>query len=173
MVGRVRAGETGETSVARRRRSRVAAVASPSSRPMASIFTKILNREIPGRFVWKDEQCFAILTINPIQPGHLLVIPREEIDNWVYVPDALRDHLFKVGQTLAKALMKAYRPVKVGLMIVGLEVKHVHLHLMPISAPEHVEFARADKNPDPKALDAAAAKIRAALKEMGVQQIAG
>ena len=140
---------------------------------MPSIFTKILKGEIPGRFVWKDEQCFAILTINPIQPGHLLVIPREEIDQWVYLSDALRDHLFKVAQTLSKALMKAYRPVKVGLMIVGLEVKHVHLHLMPISAPEHVEFKRAEKNPDPKALDAAAARVRAALKEMGVKEVVG
>ena len=140
---------------------------------MATVFTKILNREIPGRFVWKDEQCFAILTINPIQPGHVLVIPRQEIDHWIDVPDALRDHLFEVAQTLAKALMKAFRPVKVGLTIVGLEVLHVHLHLMPISAPEHMEFARAERNPDPKALDAAAAKIRAALKEMGVKQAAG
>ena len=140
---------------------------------MATVFTKILNGEIPGRFVWRDEHCFAILTINPITPGHLLVIPRQEIDHWTYLPDALRNHLFQVAQTLGKALMKAYRPVKVGLAIVGLEVFHVHLHLMPISAPEHMEFARAEKKPDPKALDEAAAKIRAALKEMGVKQVAG
>jgi hypothetical protein len=68
MVGRARAGETGETAAARRRRSRVVAMTSPSSRPMATIFTKILNGEIPGRFVWRDEHCFAILTINPITP---------------------------------------------------------------------------------------------------------
>jgi histidine triad (HIT) family protein len=138
-----------------------------------SVFTRILNGEIPGRFVWKDEQCFAILTINPIQPGHVLVIPKREVDRWTDLPDDLRNHLFMVGQTIAKGLHAAFKPDRVGLMIVGLEVHHVHLHLIPISAPEHMEFARADKSPDPKALDAAAAALRTALKAMGVKQVAG
>jgi histidine triad (HIT) family protein len=140
---------------------------------MATIFTRILNGEIPGRIVWKDEQCFALMTINPIQPGHVLVIPRQEIDHWLDVPDALRDHLFRTAQTVGRALMRAFRPLKVGLSIVGLEVLHVHLHLMPISRPEHMEFARAERNPDPKALDAAAEKLRAALREMGERNVVG
>jgi histidine triad (HIT) family protein len=139
---------------------------------MASVFTRILNGELPGRFIWKDERCFALMTINPIQPGHVLVIPRQEIEHWIDLPDELRDHLFRVGQTIAKGLMAAFKPVKVGLTIVGLEVNHVHLHLIPISSIAHMDFARAEKSPDQKALDAAAAKLRSALKAMGVEQVA-
>jgi len=138
---------------------------------MPTLFTRILNGEIPGRIVWKDERCFALMTINPIQPGHVLVIPREEIDHWLDLPDGLRDHLFKTAQVIGKALMQAFRPVKIGMSIVGLEVLHVHLHLMPISGPEHMEFSRAQKNPDPKALDAAAEKLRAALRAMGRREV--
>ncbi len=130
---------------------------------MPSIFTRILNGELPGRFVWKDDKCFAILTAQPIQPGHVLVIPRQEIDDWVDLPDDLRDHLFATAAVIGKALMKEFQPTKVGVAVVGLEVRHVHLHLIPISAPEHMEFARADKNPDPRALDQVAERLRKAL----------
>ena len=139
---------------------------------MPTLFTKILTGEIPGRFVWKDEQCFAILTINPIQPGHCLVIPRQEIDHWLDVPADLSRHLFATAQTIGKAQMAAFRPEKVGLSIVGLEVRHVHLHLMPIREAKHMDFANADKNPSPAALDAAAAKLRAALRAMGCTAVA-
>lgn len=139
---------------------------------MASVFTRILNGELPGRIIWKDERCFALMTINPIQPGHVLVIPRQEIQHWIDLSDELRDHLFEVAQTIAKGLMEAFKPVKVGLTIVGLEVNHVHLHLIPISSIAHMDFARAEKSPDPKALDAAAAKLRAALKAMGATEVA-
>jgi len=133
---------------------------------MASIFTRILKGEIPGRFVWKDEHCFAILTINPIRPGHTLVISREEIDHWLDVPPELSRHLFDVAQTIGKAQMRAFSPAKVGLSIVGLEVRHVHLHVIPIGDASHVDFKNAEKNPDPKALDAAAERLRTALKGM-------
>ncbi len=140
---------------------------------MASIFSRILAGEIPGRFVWKDEQCFAILTVNPIQPGHVLVIPRQEIDDWLDLSPALRDHLVATAQVLGRALKAAFQPVKVGVAIVGLEVRHVHLHLIPISAPEHMEFARADTHPDPAGLDAVAERVRATLTAMGVRHGAG
>jgi len=140
---------------------------------MATLFTKILAGEIPGRFVWKDEKCFSILTINPIQPGHCLVIPRAEHDHWLDVPADLSRHLFDVAQVIGKAQMQAFQPVKVGLSIVGLEVRHVHLHLIPIREPKHMEFANAEKSPSAAALDDAAAKLRAALKAMGRREIAG
>lgn len=139
---------------------------------MSTLFTKIANGEIPGRFVWKDEKCFSILTINPIQPGHCLVIPRAEIDHWLDVPEELQSHLFGVANAIGQAQMRAFKPEKVGLTILGLEVRHVHLHLIPIREPEHMEFARADKNPEPKALDSAAEKLRAALWELGCKQVA-
>ncbi len=140
---------------------------------MATLFTKILAGEIPGRFVWKDEKCFSILTINPIQPGHCLVIPRQEIDHWLDVPADLSRHLFEVAQTIGKAQMAAFRPEKVGLTILGLEVRHVHLHLIPIREPKHMDFANADKSPSPASLDDAATKLRAALKAQGAHHVAG
>jgi histidine triad (HIT) family protein len=137
-----------------------------------TVFTRIRNGEIPGRFVWKDEKCFSILTINPVQPGHVMVIPNDEIDDWLDVPDELHRHLFTVARTIARAQKEAFRPTKIGLSIIGLEVRHVHLHLIPISQLDHVDFARADKNPDPKALDAAAQRIRDALTKAGARGVA-
>lgn len=139
---------------------------------MASVFIKILEGQIPGRFLWKDEKCFAILTINPIRAGHALVIPRQEIDHWLDVPDELRDHLFRVAKTIGQAQMTAFEPTKVGLTIVGLEVRHVHLHLIPIDSIADMSFDRAEKNPKPEALDQAATKLRAALKAMGCKEVA-
>lgn len=134
---------------------------------MASIFTRILAGEIPGRFVWKDEHAFAILTINPIRPGHTLVIPRREIDHWLDVPPDLQRHLIDVAQTIGKAQMAAFKPTKVGLTIVGLEVRHVHLHLIPIDSIADMSFDHAEKDPKPAALDEAAARLKAALSAMG------
>lgn len=140
---------------------------------MATVFTRILNGEIPGRFVWKDDDCFAILTINPIRPGHVLVISRREIDHWLDVPAELSRHLFDVAQTIGKAQMAAFRPAKIGLSIVGLEVRHVHLHVIPIDGAQDMDFARAEKSPDPKALDAAASRLCAALRAAGCAHVAG
>jgi histidine triad (HIT) family protein len=138
---------------------------------MPSVFTRILNGELPGRFVWKDEQCFAILTINPIRPGHALVIPRREIDHWLDVPGELSRHLFDVAQTIGKAQMQAFRPAKVGLSIVGLEVRHAHLHVIPIDSIEDMDFGRAEKSPSPAALDDAANRLREALRKLGARHV--
>ena len=140
---------------------------------MASVFTRILDGAIPGRFVWKDEHCFAILTINPIRPGHAMVIPRREIDHWLDVPPDLSHRLLDVAQTIGRAQMQAFRPERVGLTIVGLEVRHVHLHVIPIDSIADMDFARADRSPDPRALDDAAARLRAALRELGARHVAG
>jgi histidine triad (HIT) family protein len=139
---------------------------------MPSVFTKIIQGELPGRLVWKDEQCVAMLTINPLKPGHTLVVPRQEVDHWIDVPPDLSRHLFDVAQTIGKAQQAAFKPAKIGLVIVGLEVRHAHLHVVPIDQMRDLDFANAQKNPDPKALDAAAEKLRAALKAMGQKQVA-
>lgn len=131
---------------------------------MASIFTRIIEGELPGHFVWEDERCVAIMTLNPMKPGHLLVIPREEIDHWDDLPAELTAHLMTVSQTLAKALKRAFPCQRVGLLVVGLEVPHVHLHLVPLDAMQDIRvegLAQAQ----PEALAAAAAKVREALGE--------
>jgi histidine triad (HIT) family protein len=130
---------------------------------MASVFTRIIQGELPGRFVWRDERCVAFLSIQPLKPGHTLVVPIEEIDHWIDLPADLSRHVFDVAQRLAEAIQQAFRPKKVGLMIAGLEVPHVHVHLVPIDGLGDLDFARQDKHPDPAALDEAAERIRAAL----------
>jgi histidine triad (HIT) family protein len=136
-------------------------------RAMASIFTRIIEGELPARFVWKDGRCVAFLTINPITPGHLLVVPREPVDHWLDMPPDLTAHLTTVAQTLGRALQRAFAPEKVGLIIAGLEVRHVHLHVLPINALGDLSFENADPAPAPAALDEAAERTRAALREIG------
>lgn len=139
---------------------------------MATVFTKIIDGELPGRFVWKDDRAVAFLTIAPIKPGHTLVVPREEIDHWIDMPTDLAQHVMTVAQAVGKAIQRAFQPTRVGVMVAGLEVPHVHIHLLPIDAISDLDFAKQDSNPDPKSLDEAAEKIRKALEELGYSQVA-
>ena len=100
---------------------------------MATIFTRIIDGELPGRFVWRDDLCVAFLSINPLNPGHTLVVPRQEVDHWLDLDDALAAHLTQVARRIGAAQMQAFAPERVGLMIAGLEVPHVHLHVVPIN----------------------------------------
>lgn len=139
---------------------------------MPSLFTKIIRKELPGRFVWRDARAVGFLTISPLRPGHTLVVPVEEIDHWLDVPPELMQHLTAVAQKIGQALQRTFRPEKVGLMIAGLEVHHVHLHLVPIKSLGDLDFAKADANATPEALDAAAERVRAALREAGHGEVA-
>ena len=139
---------------------------------MASIFTKIINGELPGRFLWRDDRAVAFLTIQPLKPGHTLVVPIDEVDHWLDLDPELARHLLDVSQQVGKAIDRAFEPEKVGLIIAGLEVSHVHLHVTPIHALQDLNFANADWNPDPADLDAAAEKIRGALRELGCSEVA-
>lgn len=140
---------------------------------MASVFTLIINGELPARFVWQDERCVAFLSINPLTTGHTLVVPRVEVDHWIDLDPDLITHLTRVAQQIGVALDRAFRPTRVGLMIAGLEVPHVHLHLVPMSGVHDLDFANADPSPDPAALDAAAAAIRATLLDLGHEAVPG
>lgn len=138
---------------------------------MPSIFTKIINGELPGHFVWKDEICVAFLTIAPLKPGHALIVPREEVDSWTDLePDVMR-HLAGVAQAIGQALDKAYQPEKVGLVILGLEVHHVHLHVSCIWKPTDLDFGNADPNVSPESVAAEAEVVRTKLRELGHQEV--
>lgn len=130
---------------------------------MPTIFTRIINRELPGRFVYEDEHCVAFLTVAPIRPGHTLVVPKLEIDHWVDAPETLTAHLFVAAQKVARAIQTAFPCTKVGLMVAGLEVPHLHIHLTPIDTIADMDFANQDSKATPEALDAAADAIRGAL----------
>ncbi len=129
---------------------------------MASIFSRIIAKELPGHFVWEDEQAVAIMTIQPVRPGHLLVIPKQEVDHWDDLPEALSAHLMTVSQKLAKTLKTVYQCQRVSLQVVGLEVPHVHFHLVPLDSMSDADFSRAS-NADGDALATEAEKIRQAL----------
>lgn len=139
---------------------------------MATLFTRIIDGELPGRFVWRDDRAVAFLTISPIQPGHTLVVPRAEVDNWLDLDPAIAAHLMTVAQTVGNAQRAAFGRDRIGLIIAGLEVPHVHLHVVPITTEADLDFARADPAPEPEALDAAAGALRAALHAVGASGVA-
>lgn len=130
---------------------------------MPTLFTRIINGEIPGRFVYRDDRCVAFLTIAPLKPGHTLVVPVEEINHWIDMPPELAAHVFGVAQRVAQAIQTELQPVKVGLAIVGLEVPHTHLHVTPIWQISDLNFANQNQNPDPAMMDDVAARLRKAL----------
>jgi histidine triad (HIT) family protein len=134
---------------------------------MPSIFTRIIDGEIPGRFVWKDDRVVAFLTIEPMMPGHTLVVPRDEVDHWIDLDPALAAHCFNVAQQIGKAQQLEWNRSRIGMMIVGEEVPHAHLHVVPIDSPGELSFAHVDRSADAAALDDAAARIRARLREIG------
>lgn len=131
--------------------------------PMPTVFTRIIDGEIPGAFVWRDDVCVAFMSINPLRAGHVLVVPIEEVDHWIDCPDDLRDHLFAVAQRIARVLQGVFESERVGLMIAGLEVPHLHLHVVPIDGVNDLDFANAASTVDRDELEKAAALIRDGL----------
>jgi histidine triad (HIT) family protein len=132
-----------------------------------SIFTRIIAGELPGKFVWKDPRAVAFLSIAPMMPGHTLVVPRDEVDHWIDLDPALASHLFAVAQQIGLAQDLEWKPRRIGLLIVGEEVPHTHLHVVPINHPDELTFAHADPSPDFDAIEDAAVRLRARLRELG------
>lgn len=133
---------------------------------MASVFTKILQGTLPARFVYQDEHSAAFLTISPIRPGHTLLIPRLEVDHWIDLPVELAQHLMQVGQRIGRAMKTVFPCTKIGLMIAGLEVSHVHLHVLPIDTAEDLDFSKAQRSPLSADLDTQAEKLKEAITKM-------
>jgi len=134
---------------------------------MPTLFTRIIDGEIPGTFVWRDPECVAFLSIEPVQPGHTLVVPRLEVDHWIDLDPALTAHLTGVAQTIARAQQRVYDPLKIGLLVAGLEVPHVHLHVIPLMTGEsdlHLVRAQAASR---EALAAEADRLRVELRASG------
>lgn len=134
---------------------------------MPTIFTRIINRELPGRFVYEDDDVVAFLTIEPMTPGHTLVVPRAEIDQWQDIEPAAFARVMEVSQLIGKAVCKAFDAERAGVIIAGLEVPHLHVHVLPVRELSDFGFTNADRNPSPESLDNAQARIKAALAEIG------
>ena len=134
--------------------------------PMASVFTKIINGELPGRFVYEDDEVVGFLTIEPMTQGHTLVVPRDEIDQWPDVDPETFNKVMGVAQLIGKAVCKAFGAQRAGLIIAGLEVPHLHVHVFPAYNLTDFGFANVDRNPSPESLDEAQAKIKSALAQL-------
>jgi histidine triad (HIT) family protein len=134
---------------------------------MATLFTRIIDGEIPGRFVWRDDRCVAFLTIAPIADGHALVVPRAEVDHWVDLDDETAAHLMVVARRIGAAQVAAFSPARIGMIIAGLEVPHTHLHVIPIESEADLDFGKADGSTPGDRLDDAADRLRAALRDAG------
>lgn len=129
---------------------------------MASLFTKIINGEIPCHKLAEDERYLAFLDVRPIKAGHALVIPKQEVDYVFDLEDDLLGGLMCFAKPVAKAIQRVVPCKRIGVMVVGLEVPHTHVHLVPIAAISEMTFATA-RPADPEELSALAAKIRAEL----------
>ncbi len=133
---------------------------------MPTVFTKIINGELPGRFVYEDDEIVAFLTIEPMTQGHTLVVPRAEIDQWQDVDEPVFARVMAVAQLIGKAVCRAFDAARAGVIIAGLEVPHLHVHVFPTRSLSDFGFANVDRNPSAQSLDEAQAKIKAALAEL-------
>ncbi|GAA1300709.1 HIT family protein [Pseudonocardia xinjiangensis] len=134
---------------------------------MSTVFTKIIDGELPGRFVWSDDRAVGFLSINPLGPGHTLVVPREEVDQWVDADPGLLAHLTSVSRAIGAAVQEVWQPPRVGLLVAGFEVPHLHVHVFPAWDMAAFDFANAAKTVDAAEQDAHADKLRSALRAAG------
>ena len=134
---------------------------------MSSVFTKIIQGDLPGYFVWKDDTCVSFLSINPVSPGHALIVPIMEIDHWLDLPDDVNSHLMQVAQVIGIAQMAAFNPSRIGMLIAGFEVPHTHLHVIPMQGMSDLDLSLAAKTVDHDHLAGNAEKLRSAITNNG------
>lgn len=134
---------------------------------MSTLFTKIIDGEIPGRFVWKDDEVVAFLTIEPITDGHLMVVPRREVAHWVDVDPDLLGKVMCVAQKIGKVQEEVFNAKRIGVLMEGYEIPHVHVHIWPTQSPADFDVHNVDRNPDRAKLDENAERLRAALRAAG------
>ena len=130
---------------------------------MATVFTMIINGDLPGHFVWRDETAVAFMSINPINDGHTLVVPVAAVDHWTDLPASTNSHMMELSQRIGKAQEQVFSPNRVGLMIAGFEVPHTHLHVIPLGSMAHLDFANAATDVDHEQLAGYAAALAALL----------
>ncbi|BBG02982.1 MULTISPECIES: HIT family protein [Pseudonocardia] len=134
---------------------------------MSSVFTRIIDGDLPGRFVYSDDRCVAFLSINPLGPGHTLVVPRAEVDRWVDADVELTAHLTRVAHAVGGAVRDIWAPPRVGLLVAGFEVPHLHVHVFPAWDMAAFDFANAAATVDAAEQDGHADALRGALRAAG------
>jgi histidine triad (HIT) family protein len=127
---------------------------------MASIFTKIINREIPGYIVAENEHAIAFLDINPLVKGHTLIVPKKEVDYVFDLDDETYTALQLFAKKVAKAIVQVIPCLRIGTAVIGLEVPHTHIHLVPLNSMGDINFSRPKLNPTKEELTQVARQIR-------------
>ena len=134
---------------------------------MSTLFTKIINGEIPGRFVWREPDVAAFLTTGPLADGHTLVVPTEEVDRWTDARPETLAKVMEVARRIGAVQLEIFPAERAGLIVAGYEINHLHVHVWPSRSMADFDFASADQHPDPAVLDANAEKLREGLRSAG------
>ncbi len=132
--------------------------------PMASIFTKIINREIPAEIIAEDEHYIAFLDIMPLVKGHVLVVPKKEVDYIFNLDDQTLAGLHVFAKKVANAIDKSIKCTRVGVAVIGLEVPHVHVHLVPLRTMDDINFTRPKLKLSKEELAEIGERIRASVQ---------
>ena len=138
---------------------------------MTTVFTKIIQGEFPGTFVWRDELCVGFLSINPMAPGHVLVVPIEEVDHWIDASPDLAAHLFSVAHIIGRAQRAAFGCDRIGVIVAGYEVPHTHVHVIPTSSMAQLSFANAAASVGRDDLESWAEAIRSQLRSADIDGV--
>ena len=133
---------------------------------MATLFESIIAGDVPGRFVWADDQCVAFATIEPTSPGHVLVVPRSPYPKWTDAPAPVAAHLASVAQAIGAAQEDAFGVPRAGMAIAGFDVPHLHLHVIPLRDETDILLSKAAPASDEE-LDSAITALREALLSAG------
>lgn len=131
---------------------------------MASIFTRIINREIPAHVVAEDDRCLAFLDINPLAKGHTLVIPKIEVDYYFDIDDELLMAMTIFSKKVAHAIRREIECLRVGVCVIGLEVPHAHVHLIPLNSMDDINFSNPKLKLTHEELASVASRIGAHFK---------
>ena len=134
---------------------------------MTTVFSRIIAGELPARFVWSDDCVVGFLSVNPLGPGHTLVVPRDEVDQWVDADPDLLGHLTSVAHAVGAAVHAVWTPPRVGLMVAGFEIPHLHLHVFPAADMRAFDFANAAATVDADEQNGYADALRTALRAAG------
>ena len=133
-----------------------------------TLFTRIIQGQIPGTFVYRDDLCVAFMTISPITAGHVLVVPIDEVNEWTDLSSELSSHLFKVAAQIGEAQKMAFKCERIALIIAGFEVPHCHLHLIPSNSMADLNFENAATSSNRDELEQSSTLIIAELRRKNV-----
>lgn len=133
---------------------------------MSTIFSKIISGEIPAHKVAESDDFLAFMDINPLVAGHVLIVPKKETDYIFDIADEEYTNMWVFAKIIAQGIKKAFPCKKIGIAVVGLEVAHAHIHLIPINAVKDMDFSREKLKPSSEELADAAEKIRESINSI-------